>query len=137
MKKMILFLTCLCAVCMQQLFAQELTLEVRGIEKKVGKVYGAIYNSEETFMKKPLATFGVPADSSVISIPCNGLPAGTYAITLYQDENINGILDTDAFGRPMEKIGFSNDASAVMGPPSFKKSKFTLENDTVIVINLY
>ena len=137
MKKMILFLACLSAVCMQQLSAQALTLEVRGIEKTVGLVYGAIYNSEDTFMKKPLATFGMPADSCTISIPCNGLPSGTYAITLYQDENQNGILDTDAFGRPMEKIGFSNDASAVMGPPSFKKTKFILENDTVMVINLY
>ena len=137
MKKIILSLACLCAGCMQHLSAQDLTLEVRGIEKKVGMLYGAVYNSEDTYMKKPLATLGLPADSSVVNIPCNGLPAGTYAITLYQDENQNKKLDTDAFGRPLEKIGFSNDAPVVMGPPSFKKSKFTLQNDTVMVINLF
>ena len=70
-------------------------------------------------------------------VPCNGLPAGQYAITLFQDEKENGKLDTAAFGQPLEKIGFSNDAKAVMGPPSFNKCKFALEKDKVMVINLY
>ena len=137
MKKLILSLVCLCAGCMQYLSAQELTLEVRGFEKKVGNLYGAVYNSEESYMKKPIATFSVPVDSSVVTIPCNGLPKDTYAITLFHDENQNGRLDTREFGRPIEKIGFSNDAKGVMGAPSFSKSKFSLQKDTVILINLY
>ena len=137
MKKLIFILVCLCAATMQQLSAQELTLEVKGIKKTVGHLYGAIYNTEDSFMKKPLATFSMPVDSNTLTIPCNGLPAGTYAITLFQDENDNGKLDTAAVGQPLEKIGFSNNAKAVMGPPSFNKCKFDLEKDKVMVINLY
>ena len=44
------------------LFAQKLTLEVRGFEAIKGRLNVAFYHSQETFMKEPLATFRV-ADS--------------------------------------------------------------------------
>lgn len=118
------------------LSAQNLTLEVRDIEKAEGHLYVAIYNSKETFMKKPLAAFRVDVKDTVVSIPCQGLPAGTYAISAYQDENANGKMDTAAFGIPTEKYGFSNDAQGVMGPPSFEKCSFTFAEDTTLVMHL-
>lgn len=78
----------------QLLFAQNLTIEVCDIEKVEGHLYVAIYNSEETFMKKPLTAFRIDVKDTSLSIPCQGLPAGTYAISLFQDENGNGKLDT-------------------------------------------
>ncbi|WP_291527919.1 DUF2141 domain-containing protein [Bacteroides sp. UBA939] len=120
----------------QSLSAQNLTLEVRGIENVTGKLYVAIYNSPETFMKKPLAAFAVEVKDNVLSLPCKGLPAGTYAFSLYQDENGNGKLDTATFGIPTEKYGFSNDAKVVMGPPSYEKCSITFSEDTTLVVNL-
>ncbi|WP_346999431.1 DUF2141 domain-containing protein, partial [Bacteroides cellulosilyticus] len=108
----------------------------RGIENVVGKLYVAIYNSQETFMKKPLAGFAVEVKDKVVSIPCKGLPAGTYAFSMYQDENGNGKLDTGAFGIPVEKFGFSNDAEGVMGPPSYEKCSITFSEDTTLVVHL-
>ena len=67
-------------------------------------------------MKEPLATFRVDVVAPTLSIPCKGLPAGAYAVALFQDENGNDNLDTTAFGAPTEKYGFSNDARGVMGP---------------------
>ncbi|WP_455610773.1 DUF2141 domain-containing protein, partial [Bacteroides sp.] len=72
----------------------------------------------------------------VVSIPCKGLPTGTYAFSMYQDENGNGKLDTGAFGIPVEKFGFSNDAEGVMGPPSYEKCGFTFSEDTTLVVHL-
>ena len=43
----------------QMLFAQNLTIEVRDIEKVEGHLYVALYNSEEAFMKKPLTAFRI------------------------------------------------------------------------------
>ena len=114
MKAMIISFVCVLTFATQSLSAQNLTLEVRGIENVTGKLYVAIYNSQETFMKKPLAGFAVEVKDKVVSIPCKGLPAGTYAFSMYQDENGNGKLDTGAFGIPVEKFGFSNDAEGVM-----------------------
>ena len=121
----------------QSLSAQHLTLEVHGIEKVAGKLYVAIYDSPSTFMKKPLAGFVVEVKDTVLSIPCKGLPAGTYALSLYQDENGNGRLDTAAFGIPVEKYGSSNDATGIMGPPSYEKCSFTFSADTILVVHLH
>lgn len=84
MKAMIIFLVCVLQSAAQLLFAQNTTLEVRDIEKVEGYLYVAIYNSETTFMKKPLTSFRIDVKDKVLSVPCQGLPAGTYAISLFQ-----------------------------------------------------
>jgi len=45
-------------------------------------------------------------------------------------------LDTGAFGIPVEKFGFSNDAEGVMGPPSYEKCSITFSEDTTLVVHL-
>lgn len=117
-------------------YAQTLTLKVEGIECVKGNLLIGIYHSEETFMKKPVFGFSVEVKDTSVSIPCQGLPAGTYAISLFQDENGNGMLDTGSFGRPTEKFGFSNDAEGIMGPPSYKKCRFEFRQDTTMVVHL-
>ncbi len=120
----------------QVLSAQTLTIEVRGIEKVKGQLYVAFYSSEDTFLKKPLTGLRVEVTDTVLTIPCQGLPAGEYAFALFQDENGNGRLDTAAFGIPTEKSGFSNNAEGIMGPPSYDKCLFCLQKDTLMVIDL-
>lgn len=82
MKTVIIFLVFVLQSAAQLLFAQNLTIEVRDIEKVEGHLYVALYNSEETFMKKPLTAFRIDVKDTSLSIPCQGLPAGTYAISL-------------------------------------------------------
>ena len=54
--------------------AQTLTLKVEGIENVKGYLYIGIYNSPESFMKKPVFGFRVPVQDSVMVVPCQGLP---------------------------------------------------------------
>ena len=136
MKAMIIFLVFVLQSVAQMLFAQNLTIEVRDIEKVEGHLYVALCNSEEAFMKKPLTAFRIDVKDTSLSIPCQGLPAGTYAISLFQDENGNGKLDSGAFGIPTEKFGFSNDAEGMMGPPSYAKCSFIFSGDMTLVIHL-
>ncbi|MBU4408039.1 MAG: DUF2141 domain-containing protein [Proteobacteria bacterium] len=49
---------------------------------------------------------------------------GTYALAVIHDENMNGKLDTNFLGIPTEGYGFSNDATALFGAPSFPVSCF-------------
>jgi uncharacterized protein (DUF2141 family) len=134
MKRLIFTLLTVAAVAAPRLSAQTLTLEVRGIERPVGNVYVAIYNSPETFMRQPVAAFGTAASDTALVIPCKGLPPGLYALSLFQDENDNQKLDTAIYGIPTEKYGFSNNAQGVMGPPSFKKCSFVLRGDTTLTV---
>lgn len=113
-----------------------LTIEVRGIERPEGSLFVAVYASEETFLKKPLTGFRVEAKDSTVRIPCQGLPAGSYAISVFHDANGNGRLDTGTYGIPLEKYGFSNDAEGVMGPPAYKDCRFELKADTTLVLTL-
>ena len=65
------------------------------------------------------------------------LPYGEYAISVYQDKNDNGKLDTGLFGIPKEPFGFSNDPKMGFGPPKYKDSAFTLQApETTIQISV-
>lgn len=117
-------------------YSQTLTLEIRGIEKITGTLYIGFYNSAKTFTKKTVFGCAEKVTSKTMIIPIEGLPTGTYAISMYQDENSNKTLDTGLFGIPQEKYGFSNDAMGFAGPPSFKQSKFDFRTDKKIIITL-
>ncbi len=68
MKTVIVFLVFVLQSAAQLLFAQNLTIEVRDIEKVEGHLYVALYNSEETFMKKPLTAFRIDVKDTSLSI---------------------------------------------------------------------
>ncbi len=53
------------------------------------------------------------------------MPAGTYAVACFHDENDNRKLDTGLFGIPTEGVVASNHAEGIMGPPSFGDAKFS------------
>lgn len=53
------------------------------------------------------------------------VPPGTYAVAILHDENNNQKMDKNILGLPKEGYGFSNNASAPFGPPSYKKASFT------------
>ena len=52
------------------------------------------------------------------------IPPGTYALAVIHDENMDGKLDTNWLGIPTEGYGFSNDAIALLGAPSFSAASF-------------
>ena len=116
----------------------ELTVEITGMEADKGKVFLALYNSEDTFLKSSKTTKGTNAivkDGKAIAY-FKGLKKGEYAVSLFHDENDNGKMDTKIFGIPKEPYGFSNNAKGFMGPPKFKDAKFTVETNKSISIEI-
>lgn len=59
------------------------------------------------------------------------IPPGTYALAVIHDENMNGQLDTNRLGIPMEGYGFSNDAAALLSAPSFRAASFPYDGRNV------
>ena len=57
---------------------------------------------------------------------------GTYAVSLFHDENANGRLDK-TMGIPSEGYGFSRDAAIRFGPPKFDAAKVTVAAADVIL----
>ncbi len=56
---------------------------------------------------------------------------GTYALAVIHDENMNGKLDTNWLGIPIEGYGFSNDAKGLFGAPSFSAARFPYDGGTI------
>jgi uncharacterized protein (DUF2141 family) len=120
---------------------QSIHVDVADLRSDRGHVVCFLYNSD----------VGFPKDQSVSIAKMNGVisggrsscdfvsvPAGTYAISVYHDENDNGRLDANFLGIPKEGVGASNDAKAHFGPPKFKDAKFFVEgNPQTLVIHIH
>jgi uncharacterized protein (DUF2141 family) len=92
-----------------------------------GKVGCGLYASEKGFPKDPSAAIqmkwcAIANRGSLCSF--DPIPAGTYAVACFHDENNNDRLDTGVFGIPAEGVVSSNHAKGFMGPPTFKDAKF-------------
>ena len=113
-----------------------LTIEFVGIKKAKGtKVYVALYQNEESFLKKALkGTISEVKDGKATSV-FMGLKPGVYAVSAFYDKNANGKMDTNFLGIPKEPTAMSNNAKARFGPPKYKDAKFELRTDTTIQIN--
>lgn len=118
--------------------AFELRVEVLNVKAGQGQVNGGLYADPTQWMKAPLQGVRQPAAVAGAStvLVYRDLPAGSYALSLFQDLNDNGRLDRNPIGMPTEPYGFSRDAMGTMGPPSFADAALDLKADTTITITL-
>ena len=116
----------------------DLQITVTNIYPAEGNLYIAIYDNVDDYMDIEKVAFQkiVPINNETESFVIPGMPDGEYAVTVFQDLNDNGELDTSSIGFPREPYGFSNDARGTFGPPKFRKAKFNLNGDTDIRIKL-
>jgi uncharacterized protein (DUF2141 family) len=109
-----------------------ITVTVTGIRSNDGKIMLAMWDQSAGFPTKSRKAMRVhygtiSAKKSTIRLV--GYAPGTYAISVFHDENSNGELDTNFIGMPKEGVGASNNPKARMGPPKFKDAKFELAAD--------
>ena len=83
----------------------------------------------ERFLKQCAYTGTVPARDGETVVTIKGVPAGTWAVLAYQDENSNGELDRNLIGIPSENYGFSRDARGRFGPPSFDDAAMPVRDE--------
>lgn len=100
---------------------------IDGLHTDKGQVICSLYSSAEGFPKNEKKAIA-HAESLITNrrADCKfaGIPPGTYAISVFQDENSNGRLDTNFLGIPREGVGASNNARGHFGPPSFRNASF-------------
>lgn len=108
--------------------AADLAIHVTGLRSGAGDVHYGVYADPRNFPKPEgrVAKGFVKARAGGVTIMVRGLSPGTYAVVVYHDENGNGAFDQWFLGIPLEDYGFSNDASAFLGPPSFADAAFRI-----------
>lgn len=102
-------------------------VEVEGFRNDKGQVFCALYSSPVGFPKD--SRKAIARTKSLISdkrgvCEFSGIEPGTYAVSVFHDENSNGKLDTNFLGIPREGVGASNDAKGHLGPPKFDAAAF-------------
>lgn len=109
------------------------TVEVRvsGVTGGKGKVNVAVCDKER-FLKQCSHSGSAPARAGETVVTLPGVPAGTWAVLAYQDENENNELDRNFIGIPSENYGFSRDARGKFGPPDFGDAAIEVQGERTV-----
>ena len=104
-----------------------LRIEIAGIRSSSGIVGCSLHRDGESFPgASRIIDGGQEFNANGAGVVCewSNVPAGTYAVSVFHDENGNGKLDTNIVGAPTEGYGVTNNITYPSGPPKFDESKF-------------
>jgi uncharacterized protein (DUF2141 family) len=107
------------------------TVTISNIKSNNGKVFVALYNSESSFLNKGIKGEISKIENNSCKVIFKDIPNGTYAVSLFHDENDNGKMDSNFLGIPKEDYGCSNNAKGFMGPPKWEDAKFEIHNQSI------
>ena len=121
--------------------ANRIHVEIDGLRNDKGQVMCALFSSAEGFPRdndKAVAHVKGAISHGQASCEFSDIPIGTYAVSIFHDENSNGKMDTNFMGIPREGVGASNNATGHFGPPKFSAAAFQFpggQEDLKIHIN--
>jgi uncharacterized protein (DUF2141 family) len=104
----------------------EVTLE--GLRNQKGVVHLCLTRDAAHFPNcadDPQALKETVSAAAAGTLRITSFPAGTYAVSIFHDENRNGKLDTFV-GIPREGFGFSRNPVVRFGPPQFERVRVVL-----------
>lgn len=117
--------------------AHVLKITVNNFKNIKGKLQVCLTDKKEDFLKQCDYAKTVAVTNNTISLKIANIKTGVYSVSLFHDENNNGVLDTKGlFGIPSEPYGFSNNPRTTFGPPSFENCTFLIDGDKQIYIKL-
>ena len=126
------------AIATSTLLARDINVEVTNLLNTNGYVQIGLYNNAQNFsiVDKVYKGSSVSVSSKTIQYKFKNIPNGTYAISIFHDENENKKLDTNFFGIPSEGYGSSNNIRPSFRGANFDEAKFELDVDKNIIINM-
>ena len=111
-------------------------VEITNISNDEGQVLVGLYNSEKQWLKEIFKGAFGKIENGKSTVQFTDVPSGTYAISVFHDEDNDGKLDT-LFGIPTEDTGSSNDAPSKFGPPKWSVAQFEVKDENLKqIINL-
>jgi uncharacterized protein (DUF2141 family) len=115
-----------------------LTVTVTGIDKITGHMVVSVYNDPKSFPEyyKEYKQQVVPVTGKQLTCFFTNLPAGDYAVAVFQDYDRDGICNLNWLGFPAEPFGFSNNIRPAFSKPSFRQCKVVLDSDKSVSIRL-
>ena len=106
------------------------------VKSDQGKLYVWVYDKKDDWLsdryrtQKSVAVAGNrTGDTVTVELL---LPAGEYALSIFQDVNDDGKLERNFIGIPKEPAGLSNNLRPRFGPPKYKDAKFAVTVGTLV-----
>ena len=113
-----------------------LRIVATNVKTDQGKLYVWVYDKKDDWLsdryrtQKSIAVAGNRTNDTVTLELL--LPAGEYALSIFQDVNDDGKLARNFIGLPKEPAGLSNNLRPRFGPPKYKDAKFEVTVGTVV-----
>jgi uncharacterized protein (DUF2141 family) len=105
--------------------AAAVVLTFKGMKAPSGQIMGALFDSEAAWSGgAPVQALQLKVEGGELVARVTGLRPGRYALRAFHDIDGDGKLSRNPFGTPTEPVAFSNNARAVMGPPSWSEAAF-------------
>ncbi len=105
--------------------AAELRLQLLNLKPK-GQVMVLLFDAERAWRAKVGAVREITrhVSAAATEIRVEGLKPGTYGAMVFQDLNLDGKMNFNSVGFPLEPYGFSNNSRGLFGPPAWGKAAF-------------
>ena len=107
-------------------------VEVQNLRLGQGPLMLAAYTDAESFRKTAASALQMPVTAETMQVQVCNLSGGSVALTLFQDLNSNGKLDSNAFGIPSEPWGASGKTSPLT-TPTWDTAQVPLDGSTIVV----
>ena len=109
---------------------------VTGFKNEKGKAMVGLYNLKADFLRNTYKSFAAKIVDGKVQVSFKDIPDGSYAISVYHDENDNNEFDR-LFGMiPKEDYGNSNNVPPRFGPPKWEDARFDIKADSVTQIDI-
>lgn len=111
--------------------AGTIVLEIRGFRNPAGQAGVLLFSSARGFPgdeRMAAARRFAPIDRDACRVRFEDIPYGSYAVSVFHDENSSGRLESSLFGIPREGVGTSGNPGFRFGPPRFSDASFVLDS---------
>jgi uncharacterized protein (DUF2141 family) len=120
-------------------YSQTFSIKISGV-KSNALLRIAFYKKENRFPDEGKFAFAKevkPPNTGEATLTFTDIPAGEYALALYQDSNGNKKLDTNLVGYPKEPFAFSQNIKPKFSAPNYEECKIIFNtNNTTFSIKL-
>ena len=108
-------------------------IEVQNLRPGTGMLMVAVFASAADFGKRSVAALQMRnGEATTLRFPLCAASGGTIAITLYQDINDNGRLDSNVLGIPSEPWGASGQTPA-FSAPAWATAQVLLDGSAIVI----
>ncbi|CAM3379024.1 DUF2141 domain-containing protein [Aequorivita lipolytica] len=134
--KTLLILFSLIIGCISTQAQNTIEVSISNFENNEGKAMIGLYNLEVDFLKKEFKSFAKEITGKQVKVSFENIPDGTYAVSVFHDEDNDNEFDMFLGFIPSEDYGNSNNVSPRFGPPEWNDAKFEVKGGEIKKIKI-